>query len=282
MKKQQVRGDLAAFPRAPATCFFERFKNRDQAALQGKVEDRETAVAEIEALVRRPTTPATRRCPADLYAHVQAARARWLQGPELPRHVLTAAGRSRQRGDAGAGHPLAGGLARAPTWIRRRPRARWRSCAQGGGAAAAESASRRRSCRRPRLLARQWREALAANTMGGGRRAAGRGSPPAGGRTGGAERPVGVGAPRPARSRAAQAAAGALRSRGRGSSSRGSGGQRRGRRGRRRVRVRSSRRGFKGREFKVSWNAARAPRCQTAAPSLSFVHEPLSFERRTP
>ena len=73
--------------RAACDLFFERFKNRDQAALQGKVADRETPVAELEALV--PADDAgDLPMPADLYAHVQAARARWVQGPDLPRHTL--------------------------------------------------------------------------------------------------------------------------------------------------------------------------------------------------
>jgi hypothetical protein len=74
--------------RAACDTFFERYKTRDQAALQGKLVDREAAVAELEALVPGPdVTDAA--MPEDLYSKVQAARARYLQGPELPRHVLT-------------------------------------------------------------------------------------------------------------------------------------------------------------------------------------------------
>ena len=70
--------------RAACDQFFERFKHRDQEAIQTKFVDRDTAVAEIEALVPVEGAP----MPDDLYNKVQAARARWLQGPELPRHVL--------------------------------------------------------------------------------------------------------------------------------------------------------------------------------------------------
>ncbi|MEZ5287134.1 MAG: DUF349 domain-containing protein, partial [Vicinamibacterales bacterium] len=73
--------------RAACDLFFERFKNRDSAALQGKVADREAAVVELEALVPAADA-ADAPMPSDLYAHVQAARARWVQGPELPRHTL--------------------------------------------------------------------------------------------------------------------------------------------------------------------------------------------------
>ena len=73
--------------RAACDLFFERFKNRDQVALQGKMADRESAVNELEALL--PPADATEAPqPDDLYAKVQAARARWVQGPELPRHTL--------------------------------------------------------------------------------------------------------------------------------------------------------------------------------------------------
>ena len=74
--------------RAACDTFFERYKTRDQVAIQGKVADRETAVAELEALVP-PADAVDAAMPEDLYAKVQASRARYLQGPELPRHVLT-------------------------------------------------------------------------------------------------------------------------------------------------------------------------------------------------
>src|SRR6185436_18920048 len=74
--------------RGACDLFFERFKNRDSVALQGKMADRETTVAELEALVPTAETAADAPPPEDLYAKVQAARARWVQGPELPRHTL--------------------------------------------------------------------------------------------------------------------------------------------------------------------------------------------------
>src|SRR5690606_25393617 len=73
--------------RAACDLFFDRFKNRDSEALQGKVADRESAVTELEGLVPAADA-ADAPMPEDLYAKVQAARARWVQGPDLPRHTL--------------------------------------------------------------------------------------------------------------------------------------------------------------------------------------------------
>lgn len=153
--------------RAACDLFFERFKNRDQVALQGKVADRETAVAELEALVPADDA-ADAPQPADLYAHVQAARARWVQGPELPRHTLA---------------PLAERVNDAMLKLV----TRWPEAFTGTDldpAATrdrmsklivkvekllpAESAEPVKNLSPAELLARQWREALAANTMGAG------------------------------------------------------------------------------------------------------------------
>jgi hypothetical protein len=151
--------------RAACDLFFERFKNRDQVALQGKVADRETAVAELEALV---AAEASAEPPADLFAHVQAARARWVQGPELPRHTLT---------------PLADRVnAALLALVSRWPQAFAGTDLDPGATRdrmvkliakvekllPAESAEPVKNLSPAELLARQWREALAANTMGAG------------------------------------------------------------------------------------------------------------------
>jgi hypothetical protein len=91
--------------RAACDLFFERFKNRDQVALQGKVADRETAVAELEAFVPADEA-ADAPMPADLYAHVQAARARWCRAPSC-RATRSRPLRPGERRDAEAGHALA-------------------------------------------------------------------------------------------------------------------------------------------------------------------------------
>ncbi|MEW6319752.1 MAG: DUF349 domain-containing protein [Acidobacteriota bacterium] len=154
--------------RAACDTFFERFKNRDQAALAGKVHDREAAVAEIEALVPAADA-ADAPAPDDLYARVQAARARWLQGPDLPRHVLM---------------PLADRVNAAMLALV----ARWPEAFTGTELdtevtrkkmeklvakvealiPAGEARESTANLSPAELLARQWREALAANTMGAG------------------------------------------------------------------------------------------------------------------
>ena len=152
--------------RGACDLFFERFKNRDQVALQGKMADRETAVAELEALV--PADGAEAPGPEDLYAKVQAARARWVQGPELPRHVMA---------------PLAERVnAALYALVTRCPEAfkgtdldpeqtkgkMEKLIAKVEKLLPTESAEPAKNLSPAELLARQWREALAANTMGAG------------------------------------------------------------------------------------------------------------------
>ena len=153
--------------RGACDLFFERFKNRDQAALQGKMADRESAVTELETLVP-PADAADATHPEDLYAKVQAARARWVQGPELPRHSLA---------------PLADRVNAALfTLVTRWPAAfsgtdldpeqtkskMEKLIAKVEKQLPSEAAEPVKNLSPAELLARQWREALAANTMGVG------------------------------------------------------------------------------------------------------------------
>jgi hypothetical protein len=147
--------------------FFERFKNRDQAALQGKVADRETAVAELEALVALESAPED-AMPDDLLPKVQAARARWVQGPELPRHTLAPLADRVNAAmlalvtrwpQAFAGTDLDPGATRERMT---------KLIAKVEKLLPAESAEPVKDLSPAELLARQWREALAANTMGAG------------------------------------------------------------------------------------------------------------------
>jgi uncharacterized protein DUF349 len=152
--------------RSACDTFFERFKNRDLAAVAGKLADRETAVAELESLVPAGDAAPDVAPPDDLYAKVQAARARWLQGPELPRHTLAPLS-DRVNGAL---------LALASRWpeafrntdldpdVTRRKMEKLLTKVEAllppdskepvGNLSPAE------------ILARQWREALAANTIG--------------------------------------------------------------------------------------------------------------------
>ena len=153
--------------RGACDLFFERFKNRDLVALQGKMADREGAVNELEGLV--PAADAAEApAPDDLYAKVQAARARWVQGPELPRHTLA---------------PLADRVNSALYALV----TRWPAAFAGTDLdpeqtkgkmekligkveklLPTEAAEPAKNLSPAELLARQWREALAANTMGAG------------------------------------------------------------------------------------------------------------------
>ena len=151
--------------RAACDTFFERFKTRDQVAVAGKLADRETALAELEGLVPAADVQDA-AMPDDLYAKVQAARARYLQGPELPRHALaplsdrlnTAMLALVQRWpDAFRGTEL------DPDTTRRKME---KLVSKIESLLPAESKESTANLSPAEMLARQWREALAANTMG--------------------------------------------------------------------------------------------------------------------
>jgi hypothetical protein len=154
--------------RAACDTFFDRFKNRDQVAFAGKIADRETAVGEIETLVPAADAPADLTAPDDLYAKVQAARARFLQGPDLPRHTLAPLG---ERVNAAM-------LALATRWpeafrgTELDPEATRKKMeklvAKVEALLPADSKEPTANLSPAEMLARQWREALAANTMGAG------------------------------------------------------------------------------------------------------------------
>jgi hypothetical protein len=154
--------------RAACDTFFERFKTRDQAAFAGKIADRETAVTEIEALVPAADAAPDAPMPEDLYARVQAARARWLQGPDLPRHTLA---------------PLNERVNTAMLTLTRRWPAAFsgteldpdatlkkmeKLVAKVEALLPPDSKEPAANLSPAEMLARQWREALAANTMGAG------------------------------------------------------------------------------------------------------------------
>ncbi len=154
--------------RAACDLFFERFKNRDSVALTGKMADRETTVAELEALVPGADAAADAPAPEDLYAKVQAARARWVQGPELPRHTLAPLADRVNTAlfalvtrwpDGFHGTDLDPELTRGKME---------KLVAKVEKLLPNENTEPAKNLSPAELLARQWREALAANTMGGG------------------------------------------------------------------------------------------------------------------
>jgi hypothetical protein len=153
--------------RAACDTFFERYKTRDQVAIQGKVADRETAIAELEALIPPSDgADAETPMPEDLYAKVQASRARYLQGPELPRHALTPLS---ERVNAA----LLALVSRWPEGFKNTEldtdttrRKMEKLVTKIEALLPADSKEPAANLSPAEVLARQWLEALAANTMG--------------------------------------------------------------------------------------------------------------------
>ena len=147
--------------------FFDRYKHRDQVELAAKAAPRESIVHELEHLLPAAGTEAG-AAPEGLYAVVQQARQRWHQAPELPRHLQQdlAARYHQALGRLVATWAAAfGGTDLDPEATRKRMEklvARVEEAVAAPGQAPAKLSP-------AELLARQWRERLAANTIGGGR-----------------------------------------------------------------------------------------------------------------
>src|SRR5262249_11455000 len=155
----------AVWQRFRAACdrFFDRYKHRDQADLQARVAERDAIVRALEALASRDDG-----APEGLYTTIQGARAKWSHGPELPRAVQEElATRYHQAlGRLVAMWPSAfSGTDLDPDVTRKRMEklvARIEELVPAQARAAANLSP-------AELLAQQWRERLASNTMGGGR-----------------------------------------------------------------------------------------------------------------
>jgi hypothetical protein len=158
----------AVWQRFRAACdrFFERYKHRDQLDLREKAEPREAVIRALEALV--PAGDAPGDAPGDLVNTVQTMRARWQQAPELPRAIqqdLAARYHQAVAKIVGLWPSAFAGSELDPETTRRRMEkllARVEELVTSPEAApdpAALSPAEK--------LARQWRERLAANTMGG-------------------------------------------------------------------------------------------------------------------
>lgn len=147
--------------------FFDRYKHRDQVELAAKAAPRESIVRELEQLLPAAGTEAG-PAPDGLHTVVQQARQRWQQAPELPRHLQQdlAARYHQALGRLVATWPAAfSGTDLDPEATRKRME---KLVAKVEEALAAPS--RPPGALSPaELLARQWRERLAANTIGGGR-----------------------------------------------------------------------------------------------------------------
>jgi hypothetical protein len=149
--------------------FFERYKHRDQVDLVAKAAPREAIIRELEALLPAAGAEAV-AMPDDLPALVRDARARWQTAPEVPRHIqLELAARYHQAlGKLVAAQPAAfAGSDLDPEATQKRmekliARVEELSAPQAGSAE--QSTADMSPAER---LAHQWRERLAANTMGG-------------------------------------------------------------------------------------------------------------------
>jgi hypothetical protein len=156
--------------RAACDRFFDRYKHRDQVELAAKAAPRDTVVRELEALV--PDAPAAEP-PDRLYDVIRAAREKWQQAPELPRHLqMDLAARYQQAlGRLVTAWPAAfGGTDLDPEATRKRMEklvAKVEACVNGPGA----KATAEREMSPTERLAQQLRERLATNTITGGRSA---------------------------------------------------------------------------------------------------------------
>jgi hypothetical protein len=168
----------AIWQRFRAACdrFFDRFKHRDQVELQEKAAVRDTVIRELEAFLPGDSAPAEgateRPAPENLYTIVQQARSRWQQAPELPRALQQdlAARYHQAVGRLVATWPGAfAGTELDPETTRKRMEKLLARVEEIVSAQPAKPANLSPT----ELLAQQWRERLAANTMaGGGNRAA--------------------------------------------------------------------------------------------------------------
>jgi len=146
--------------------FFERFKHRDSLELQEKAKARDEVIRELEALLPYeggPTEP-----PEHLYKTIQDARVRWQQAPELPRGV--------QQDLAVRYHQVLSRLVVAwpaaftgtdldPDMTRKR----MEKLVMRVEELAPDKPKAQAQLSPAELLAQQWRDRLAANTMTGGK-----------------------------------------------------------------------------------------------------------------
>jgi hypothetical protein len=152
--------------RAACDRFFDRYKHRDQIELQGKAAVRDAVIRELEALVPYEGAPA--EPPENLFNTVQDARLRWVGAPDLPRGVQQdlAARYHQALGRLVAAWPAAfTGTDLDPDATRKR----MEKLAARIEELAPEQSRPQAPLSPAELLAQQWRDRLAANTMTGGK-----------------------------------------------------------------------------------------------------------------
>jgi hypothetical protein len=149
--------------------FFDRYKHRDQLALQEKAAARDVVIRDLEGLLPADGAEASPP-PENLYATIQQARARWQQAPELPRAV--------QQDLAVRYHQALGRI--VATWPDgfagtdldpNTTRKRMEKLVAKVEELVPAQVKAQATLSPAELLAQQWRERLAANTITGGRAA---------------------------------------------------------------------------------------------------------------
>ena len=149
--------------------FFDRFKHRDQVDLQEKAKARDEVIRELEALA--PDHGAEAPVPEGLYAMIQGLRGRWQQAPELPRGLQQdlAARYHQALGRVVAAWPASfAGTDLDPEATRKRME---KLVARVEELAPEKGRAQQKQLSPAELLAQQWRERLASNTMTGGKNA---------------------------------------------------------------------------------------------------------------
>ena len=162
----------AIWQRFRAACdrFFDRYKHRDQVELLAKAAPRDEVIRGLEALLPADGADAG-AAPDSLHAAVQEARTKWQQAPELPRPM--------QQDFSTRYHDVLAKLVRVwpaafggtdldPEGTRKR----MEKLLEKVEDLLAENDEPQERLSPAELLAKQWRERLAANTMGGARSAA--------------------------------------------------------------------------------------------------------------
>jgi hypothetical protein len=146
--------------------FFDRYKHRDQVELLDKAKPRDEIIRELEALA--PYEGAPSDPPEQLHQTVQDARLRWQQAPELPRGLQQdlAARYHQALGRLVAAWPAAfAGTDLDPDATRKRMERLLARIEE----ISADTSRQQAPLSPAELLAQQWRERLAANTMTGGK-----------------------------------------------------------------------------------------------------------------
>jgi hypothetical protein len=149
--------------RAAGDRFFERYAQRDQLRQVAQVTERERLCQDLEALAPPPgEAPAP---PANLLQRIQGLRTQWLAAP-IPRHQVDPLAHRFLAGIAQLIEAYPGALKGSDVDPQANRQKLEQLCTQVEGLVGPD-ASIDRDASPAAILAKQWREALAANTIGG-------------------------------------------------------------------------------------------------------------------